>query len=127
MALQGWPRRGRQVTTGVFTTGALIERKNLIRYPTIPMTLLSKTWRKACLIAMLTDGLRIETRAPMTANMDWSDFSKLVEATMRVERCLADEEKNKRLKSSHYGPSTSSAQGKERCSENRRFALCVHH
>ena len=73
------------------------------------------------------DGLRIETRAPMTANMDWSDFSKLVEATMRVERCLADEEKNKRLKSSHYDQSTSSAQGKERCSENRRFALGVHH
>lgn len=53
------------------------------------------------------DGLWTEIRASVMASMDWSDLSKLVEADMRVERCLAEEKKNKIVKQDLYDQSIS--------------------
>lgn len=37
-------------------------------------------------------GLRIAIHKLVTTSVDWSDFSKMVEAAMRVKRCLVEEE-----------------------------------
>lgn len=44
------------------------------------------------------EGMRTEIRAPVTANMDWSNLSKMVKVAMRVEKCMVDDKKNKVLK-----------------------------
>ena len=35
------------------------------------------------------DGLRSEIRTPVTASTEWTDFAKLVEAALRVEKSIA--------------------------------------
>lgn len=41
------------------------------------------------------DGLLIEIIASVMVSSNWLDFSKLVEATMRIKRCLAEVESAK--------------------------------
>lgn len=72
------------------------------------------------------DGLQTEIRALVAAIMNKSDFSKLVEVAIRVERCMADEKKNKIVKEKPCGQSTSGMRGSERRNENRRFVPGVH-
>ncbi|KAA0031989.1 putative Retrotransposon protein [Cucumis melo var. makuwa] len=43
------------------------------------------------------EGMRTEIRAPVTANMDWSNLSKMVKVAMRVEKRMVDDKKNKVL------------------------------
>ena len=61
----------------------------------------------------------------MMASMDWFDFSKLVEASMRIKRCMTDDKKNKVVKEDPCGQSLSSTQGGKRCRENRCHAPSV--
>ncbi|KAA0066541.1 uncharacterized protein E6C27_scaffold25G001020 [Cucumis melo var. makuwa] len=49
-------------------------------------------------------------RAPVMTSADWSDFAKLVEAVMQVERCLVDEKKNNDANEGPYGKNNSSMQ-----------------
>lgn len=46
-------------------------------------------------------GLKAEIRIPVTTSTGWSDFVKIVEVAMRVERSLAEEEK---YRSAREGP-----------------------
>lgn len=57
----------------------------------------------------------------MTTCEDWSDFSKLVKAVIRVERCLGDEKKNKNMKEHLCGQSTSGMQGGMQREKHRRL------
>ncbi|TYJ96623.1 Retrovirus-related Pol polyprotein from transposon opus [Cucumis melo var. makuwa] len=41
------------------------------------------------------EGLREEIRTPMTVCADWNDFSKLVEAALRVEKCLNERKRER--------------------------------
>ena len=41
------------------------------------------------------EGLRTQIRALVTPNIDWFEISKLVEANMKVQRCIVDDKKNK--------------------------------
>ena len=41
------------------------------------------------------EGLQGEIRTPVTASTEWMNFTKLVEAAMRVEKSLAEERTNK--------------------------------
>lgn len=40
------------------------------------------------------EDLQTEIRAPITDNMDWSDFFRLVDVAMRVEKCMENDNKN---------------------------------
>lgn len=70
---------------------------------------------------MFEDGLKTEIRAPVMTSADWSDFAKLVEAVMQVERCLVDEKKNNDANEGPYGKNNSSMQGGERRNEQKRL------
>ncbi|KAA0054924.1 zf-CCHC domain-containing protein [Cucumis melo var. makuwa] len=53
------------------------------------------------------EGLRGEICTPVTACVDWNDFSKLVEATLRVDKCL-NERKSERKASKNVRTFSSS-------------------
>lgn len=57
----------------------------------------------------------------MTASKDGSDFSKLVEVSIGVERCLADENKNKNVMEDPCIQSTGCMWGGKERVEHRRF------
>ncbi|KAA0054739.1 uncharacterized protein E6C27_scaffold437G00090 [Cucumis melo var. makuwa] len=48
--------------------------------------------------------LRTATRAVVTSSASWSDFSKLVEATIHAEKCLAEGDEEKMLKEEKSSP-----------------------
>lgn len=43
------------------------------------------------------EGLQKEIRTPVIASVEWSDFAKLVEAAMRVEKSIAKEKAEKEV------------------------------
>ena len=61
-------------------------------------------------------GLRTTIQTPTTGSVDWSDFSKFVEATIQVERCLAEEEE-KSLKEKKSISMASREEEKKSCEE----------
>ena len=69
------------------------------------------------------EGLQTEIIALVTTSMDLFHFSKLVEAAMRVERCMEVDKKNKISKKDPCGQSFGSMRSNERRGEKERFAL----
>lgn len=59
------------------------------------------------------EGLRTEIRALITISMDWSDFSKLVEVVMSVEKCMVEDKKNNFFKKDPCSQSFSSIRSGE--------------
>lgn len=68
------------------------------------------------------EGLRRDIRTLLTASVDWTKFSKLVEAAIRVEKSLAKEkQENETFKSEHTTQPSGESQDRSNRADNRRF------
>ncbi|KAA0025418.1 uncharacterized protein E6C27_scaffold417G00010 [Cucumis melo var. makuwa] len=68
------------------------------------------------------EGLQTKIRASVMTNMDWFDLSKIVEADLRVKRCMTNDTKSKVAREKLCDQSSNELRGGERCKENRCHA-----
>lgn len=74
------------------------------------------------------EGLRREIRTPVTASVKWKEFSKLVEAAMRVEKNLTDENLERDSHRSEHVIHPSGGTGdRSNRTDDMRFMLGVSH
>lgn len=68
------------------------------------------------------EGLRKETCTLVTASVEWTNFSKLVEAAMRLEKSLSEEKLEKEtFKGGRVGHTSGVSREQTSRSEGRRF------